>query len=123
MTWSQDHYHLRCRDYEGVIRFFVEHLEAKEEGRLASGTVNLRIGGALYKVSPKKPADSSAMEIAHHEIYHLGFETDDLADAVAKMRARGVKVAQDQVHNTSQRPYAFVEGPEGIWIELLQRGK
>ena len=123
MAWNQDHFHLRCRDYERVIRFFVEHLEAREEGRLASGTVNLRIGGALYKVSPRKPDESLPAEVAHHEIYHLGFETDNLAGAVAKMKAQGVTIAQDHVNSLSQRPYAFAEGPEGIWIELLQRGK
>ena len=89
MTWSQDHVHLRCSDYQAAVQFFVENLEAKEEGRVhnpgGSVTVSLRIGGCLYKVSPKKgdaPADA-----AHYHVYHLGFETNDLPAQLARMKA------------------------------------
>lgn len=124
MSWSQDHVHLRCSDYEAAVRFFVENLDAKEESRVqnpgGSVTVSVWIGGCLYKVSPKKgdaPADA-----AHYHVYHLGFETEDLPAQLAGMKARGVKVTQDLV-KTAQRPYAFIEGPDGISIELLQKGK
>jgi catechol 2,3-dioxygenase-like lactoylglutathione lyase family enzyme len=122
MAWTQDHVHLRCSDYEAALRFFAENLDAKEEGRVVAGeriTVTVRMGGTVYKVSPKK----GGAQTPHHEIYHLGFETDDLLGEVEKMKARGVKVTQEPVHNPSQRLYAFVEGPDGISIELIQRGK
>jgi catechol 2,3-dioxygenase-like lactoylglutathione lyase family enzyme len=124
MSWSQDHVHLRCSDYEAAVRFFVENLDAKEEGRVhnpdGSVTVSLRIGGCPYKVSPVKA--NAPAGVAHYHLYHLGFETEDLPAQLAKMKARGVKVAQDLV-KTAARPYAFVEGPDGIQIELLQKGK
>jgi lactoylglutathione lyase len=126
MTWTQDHVHLRCSNYEAALRFFTENLDAKEEGRVVSGeriTVTLRIGGSVYKVSPKKTSGTSGPLTPHHEVYHLGFETDDLLGELAKMKARGVKVIQEPVQNTSQRQYAFVEGPDGISIELLQHAK
>jgi catechol 2,3-dioxygenase-like lactoylglutathione lyase family enzyme len=124
MAWVQDHVHLRCSDYEAVLRFFAENLGAREEGRVVSGervTVTLRIGGSVYKVSPKIASGPSGSLPSHHEVYHLGFETDDLPGELAKMKARGVRVTQDCVQNTSGRQYAFVEGPDGISIELLQR--
>jgi catechol 2,3-dioxygenase-like lactoylglutathione lyase family enzyme len=124
MTWNQDHVHLRCSDYEATVRFFVEHLDAWEESRVrnpdGSVTVSLRIGGCAYKVSPTKA--NAPTGVAHYHLYHLGFETDDLPGQLAKMKARGVKVAQDLMA-TAARPYAFVEGPDGIQIELLQKGK
>lgn len=129
MRWIQDHVHLRCSNYEATVRFLVENLDAKEEGRVSnpggSVTVTLRIGGSLYKVSPKKPVEAAAShaEPPHHEVYHLGFETDDLAAQLAKMKARGVKVIQDLVHANPQLQYAFIEGPDGISIELLQKRK
>ncbi|MCL2001155.1 MAG: VOC family protein [Planctomycetes bacterium] len=119
MAVTQDHVHLRCKDFEAVLRFFVENLDAKEEGRAASGTVTLRIGGIVYKVSPK-PAGPT---LPHNEIYHLGFETDDLLGELEKMKACGAKVAQGPEFPPLQRPYAFVEGPDGIYIELIQRAK
>ena len=119
MTIIQDHVHLRCRDFEAVLQFFMENLGAKEEGRAPSGTVTLRVGGIIYKVSPK-PKDPT---LQHHEIYHLGFETDDLLGDLEKMKARGAKIAQGPEYPPSQRPYAFVEGPDGIYIELIQSKK
>lgn len=128
MTWTQDHVHLRCSNYEAVVRFFVDNLDAKEEGRVVSGervTVALRIGGSLYKVSPKKPSETTDLptQPPHHQVYHLGFETGDLLGELAKMKARGVKVTQDLVRVNPQLQYAFIEGPDGISIELLQRGE
>ena len=126
MTWTQDHVHLRCNNFEAALRFFMENLDAKEEGRVVAGeriTVSLRIGGSLYKVSPKKTGGTSGPLTPHSEVYHLGFETDDLLGELGKMKARGVRVIQEPVQNTPQRPYAFVEGPDGISIELLQRAK
>ncbi len=126
MAWTQDHVHLRCSDFEAALRFFMENLDAKEEGRVVSGdrvTVSLRIGGSLYKVSPNKAGRVLDSPPSHHEVYHLGFETDDLLGELAKMKARGVKVTQEPVPNSSQRQFAFVEGPDGISIELLQRQK
>jgi catechol 2,3-dioxygenase-like lactoylglutathione lyase family enzyme len=126
MTWTQDHVHLRCNNFEAALRFFKENLDAREEGRVVAGeriTVTLRIGGSLYKVSPKKTSGTSGPVIPHGEVYHLGFETDDLLGELAKMKARGVRVIQEPVQNTPQRQYAFVEGPDGISIELLQRAK
>jgi lactoylglutathione lyase len=121
MAWTQDHVHLRCTDYKAVLRFFEENLGAKEEGRVVNGervTVTIRMGGILYKVSPKREGQS----LPHHEIYHLGFETDDLSGDLEKMKASGIKIIQGPVHNPPQRPYAFVEGPDGISIELIQSG-
>ena len=122
MAWTQDHVHLLCSDYEAAVRFFAENFDAREEGRAVGGgriMVTMRIGGTVYKISPKKGAAATP----HHEIYHLGFETDDLLGELEKMKARGVKVTQEPVQAPSGRPYAFVEGPDGMAIELLQRGK
>jgi catechol 2,3-dioxygenase-like lactoylglutathione lyase family enzyme len=122
MAWTQDHVHLRCNDYEAVLRFFEENLDAREESRVVNGervTVTIRMGGILYKISPKREGQS----LPHHEIYHLGFETDDLPGAVEKLKARGIKITQEPVHNPPQRSYAFAEGPDGISLELIQRGK
>ncbi len=124
MSWTQDHVHLRCSNYEAVLRFLMDNLDAREEGRVVSGervTVTLRIGGSVYKVSPNKAGGGPGSLPPHHEVYHLGFETDDLLGELAKMKARGVKVTQEPVPNTSRRQFAFVEGPDGVSIELLQR--
>ncbi len=119
MVVAQDHVHLRCRDFEAALAFFKEHLDAKEEGRAPSGTVTLRMGGIVYKVSPKPQGQT----LPHNEIYHLGFVTKDLAGEVEKLKARGIRIAQGPEFPPSQAAYAFVEGPDGIYIELIQGEK
>jgi lactoylglutathione lyase len=54
------------------------------------------------------------------EIDHLGFEVENLAAWIRELETKGVKILI--------RPYeiggwneAFVEDPNGIWIEFLQR--
>lgn len=127
MAWTQDHVHFKCSDHEATVRFFMEHFGAKEESRVDSKgvpIVTLRIGDSVYKFSPRKPGESvdSPTEPPHYGVYHVGFKTDDLATEVAKMKARGVKFIQDLVQVNPQLQAAFIEGPDGISIELLQRG-
>jgi len=54
------------------------------------------------------------------EIDHLGFEVDNLETWIRELEAKGVKILV--------RPYeiggwneAFIEDPNGIWIEFLQK--
>jgi catechol 2,3-dioxygenase-like lactoylglutathione lyase family enzyme len=127
MAWDQDHVHFKCGDYEATVRFFVENFGAKEESRVDSrgmAIVTLRIGESLYKFSPKMAGEvvDSITEPPHYGVYHVGFKTDDLEAEVVKMKARGVKFTQDLVQVNPQLRAAFIEGPDGISVELLQRG-
>jgi catechol 2,3-dioxygenase-like lactoylglutathione lyase family enzyme len=54
-------------------------------------------------------------------IYHIGLKTKDLAAEAAKMKARGVKFTQEVGQSNPTTKMAFVEGPDGISIEILQR--
>ena len=123
MAWTQDHVHLRCENFDVAMRFFAENLDAKEEGRIMNGAqvraATIRMGGTVYKVSPKLEGQT----LPHGEIYHLGFETDDLVGELEKMKARGIKVTKGPELSPTQRLFAFVEGPEGITLELIQREK
>ena len=116
MAWTQDHVHLRCKDFDAVMQFFAKHLDAKEEGRIMNGdqvrAATIRMGGIEYKVSPKQEGQES---------FHMGFETDDLLGELEKMKASGIKITKGPELSPTQRLFAFVEGPEGIVLELIQR--
>jgi predicted enzyme related to lactoylglutathione lyase len=51
----------------------------------------------------------------------VAFKTTDLEAEAAKMKARGVKFTQDVKPLNPTGKFAFIEGPDGISIELLQR--
>ncbi len=52
-------------------------------------------------------------------IDHLGFAVDNLDEAVAHMKAAGVKVTAQPV-TRGQIKFAFIEGPDRVGIELIE---
>ena len=55
---------------------------------------------------------------------HLGFKVDDLKATLEILRGKGVRVALEPFEETSEKgttgTLAFVQDPNGIWIELYQ---
>lgn len=126
MSWQYDHTHFKCSDYEKTVAFFKENFGAREVKRWEVNgmpIVTLDIGGLTYNFSPKRPGETvdPRMDPPRYGVYHIALKTNDLVGEGAKMKARGVKFTQDigQVNPTTK--YAFIEGPDGISIELLQR--
>ncbi|HSC70716.1 MAG TPA: VOC family protein, partial [Candidatus Methylomirabilis sp.] len=58
---------------------------------------------------------------ARYGVYHIALKTKDLAAAVTRLKARGVKFTQELAQANPTTKYAFIEGPDEISIELLQR--
>ena len=126
MAWQYDHTHFKCSDPEKTVAFFKENFGAKEVARFDSGgmgIVTLDIGGLWYNFSPKRASDNvePKTQPMRYGIYHIGLKTKDLAAEVTRMKARGVKFTQEISQANPTTKMAFIEGPDGISIELLQR--
>jgi len=126
MSWQFDHVHFKCSDPEKTVAFFKENFEAKEVNRFDSGgmsIVTLDIGGLWYNFSPKRSGEDvdPRAQPVRYGVYHIGLKTRDLLAEAAKMKARGVKFTMEVGQANPQTKYAFIEGPDGISIELLQR--
>ena len=126
MSWQYDHVHFKCSDPEKTVAFFRENFGAKEVKRSevrGMSIVTLDIGGLWYNFSPKRSGENveARTDPLRYGVYHIALKTNDLAGEAAKMKARGVKFTQEigQVNPTTK--FAFIEGPDGISIELLQR--
>jgi catechol 2,3-dioxygenase-like lactoylglutathione lyase family enzyme len=126
MSWQYDHTHFKCSDHEKTVAFFQEHFGAKEVRRWeANGMpiVTLDIGGLAYNFSPKRPNEipDTTTGTVRYGVYHIALKTNDLVAEAAKMKARGVKFALEVSQSDPTTKYAFIEGPDGISIEILQR--
>ncbi len=126
MSWQYDHTHFKCSDQDKTAAFFKENFGAKEVSRWeANGMpiVSLEIGGCLYNFSPKRANETvdASTGTVRHGVYHIALKTKDLEAEAAKMRARGVKFTQEVKQLNPKTKFAFIEGPDGISIELLQR--
>ncbi|HWT82791.1 MAG TPA: VOC family protein [Candidatus Methylomirabilis sp.] len=126
MSWQYDHTHFKCSDPEKTVAFFKENFGAKEVKRFEvnrMSIVTLDIGGLWYNFSSKRPGETvePKTQPARYGVYHIALKTRDLAAEAAKMKARGVKFTQEVAQSDPKTKFAFVEGPDGISIEILQR--
>ncbi|HXZ44329.1 MAG TPA: VOC family protein [archaeon] len=126
MSWQYDHTHFKCSDPEKTVGFFKENFGAKEIARFevnGMSIVTLDIGGLWYNFSPRRSGESvdPKPHSARYGVYHIALKTRDLSREVAKMKARGVKFTQEVGQSNPTTKFAFIEGPDGISIEILQR--
>jgi len=125
MSWQYDHTHYKCADPEKTAAFFKENFAAKEVARIevnGMGIITLEIGGLWYNFSPKRAGETVAEGPGvRYGVYHMGLKTQDLDAEAAKMKARGIKFTQEVKSLNPRGKFAFIEGPDGISIELLQR--
>ena len=69
---------------------------------------------------PHEP-NVSAPPFPHYGLEHIGLTVDDVDAAVEELRAKGAEIAVGPLTRNPGLRLAFVRGPEGIMIELVQR--
>jgi len=111
------HVHLSVPDPSSVLNWYQEAFggeRAKLKGRIDA----LRYGGvwllAAASAAGEKPAGT-----AGRTIYNLAWTVPSTDDAVAALKAKGLKVTVEPRSLPTVR-YAFVEDPNGILIEFIQ---
>lgn len=129
-AYRYDHVHLRSPDPEATARFF-ETLFGAEVTRspYAPGTlyhgqmrISLRLGGQTVLIAPPHPDDPTAPApvFPYYGLEHIGLTVDNVDDAVAELRAKGADIAFGPVTRSAGLRLAFVRGPQGIMVELVQ---
>ena len=108
------HVHLSVTDPKAVLAWYSEHLGG-ERGSL-KGTDGLRYG----KVWLFADKSASAAPSADRAIMNVAWRVTDIQKAIAELKGKGVQVVVEP-RQIGQLWYAFVEGPNGVRTELLQR--
>lgn len=119
---------IRVKDMDESIRFYTEILgmqlvERQRTPQTQGEGATLKSPGSEQVVELNWYEQGSKFGTAYingSEIDHLGFEVESMNEWVHDLEAKGVKILV--------RPYeiggwneAFIEDPNGIWIEFLQR--
>lgn len=119
---------IRVKDMEESIRFYTEvlgmKLQKREPAPQTHGeSATLKSPGSEQVIELNWYAHGSTYGTSYEngsEIDHLGFEVENLGEWVKELESKGVKILV--------KPYeiggwneAFIEDPNGIWIEFLQR--
>jgi len=113
------HIHLRGTDPSAAMAWYVDKFGGAV-GKLKNIVDGINYGG-IWVLAAKGEATPSA----GHAIDHIGFRPQNVDDAVAVLKAKNVKVTAEPRPLTlpsgvSMR-LAFIEGIDGVRIELVQR--
>ncbi len=119
-----DHVHVIGPNVTKTAEFYENVLNAKRRAvnTLPDGTVilDLDFEGTILKIRPPR-ANSVLPETPALGLEHFALQTDDIEEAVAELKAKGVKVLQEIKESFPGVRATFFVGPEGVLIELIQR--
>jgi lactoylglutathione lyase len=120
------HTMVRVYDLEAALRFFCELLGLRElrrrevhAGRFTLVFLGTGAEGDTAEIELTWNWDEQAPYSVGRNFGHLAFEVDDVYAACARLEAGGVAVLRPPRDGRM----AFVRSPDGISVELLQRGE
>src|SRR6201996_6130080 len=130
-SYTYDHIHLRSPDPDATARFFETMFDAEvTRGIYPPGTlypgkmrVTMKVGGQKILIAPPHPHDARAPAppFPYYGLEHIGLTVADLDAAIAALRAKGADVAIGPLTRDAGTYLAFIRGPEGIMVELVQK--
>ncbi|MGD9768345.1 MAG: VOC family protein [Pseudolabrys sp.] len=123
-TW--DHVHLRTTDPEAMAQWFERMLGAEVIRTMQGGAprIDLKLGGANIFIAPVTAGDgvNAPPATPYRGLDHFGLQVSGIDAIAADLKAKGVEFTREP---TTVRPgtrVCFIRGPEGVSIELLERG-
>jgi catechol 2,3-dioxygenase-like lactoylglutathione lyase family enzyme len=125
-TYRYDHIHLRTRDLQAAIDFYVNMFDAKRVEFVQSNgvpRVDLDLNGLTIFIAEVDAgaAIPSAPETPYVGLDHLGLRVEDIDAAAAELKRRGANIIKGPVTIRPGVRIAFVQGPDNVRIELLER--
>jgi catechol 2,3-dioxygenase-like lactoylglutathione lyase family enzyme len=121
-----DHIHVFCTDLPASERWFVDGLGAKLlRRRSVSGTPasDVELAGATIFLRGPRPGQVAADDWENLTgINHIGLAVRDLDETARVLKERGIQFSLEPTKLQPDLRIAYVVGPDGLRIELLQRG-
>jgi lactoylglutathione lyase len=116
---------IRVKDLQKSIDFYTKLLGMKVTGRnkiesTQGELVNLESeqGGFTLELNYyEEGSPYSSDYVVGEGLDHLAFNVEDLTKALEEARTNGYRVISEM--KTDQSRWAYVEDPNGIWIELF----
>src|SRR5713226_2888332 len=113
------HMHLRAPDPTATLAWYKEKLGG-ESAKLKDRIDGLKYSGVWILV-----ARGDATPSEGHAIDHIGWQTPNLAAKTTELKAQGVKFTTEprplKLASGTMVNFAYLEGPAGAKIELVQR--
>lgn len=129
MEYAINHVHIRSSDPHASAKWYEKHFNAKilsaREVMPGTITVSMEVGGPVrLNISSQAPGSSPERPVAELNrlgLEHFGFGVEDLAAELDKLHKAGVRIVLPLTQVTGGTRLAYVEGPDDVLIELVQR--
>jgi hypothetical protein len=118
------HIHIACCDIKAMVDFWVKGFDAKLEefrnfGTLEGAVLDINSGRTKLYLR-EQPCERQDKAAARSGVDHIGMVVPDLDKALAELMALpGVTLAKEPFLSKDMR-CAFISGPEGISIEVME---
>lgn len=118
------HTRMRVSDLDETIRFYttvlgLEVIERKTSPR-GSQLAFLKVphSDELIELTSFPPSGPVHVQ---EDLIHLAFQVERLDDAIASLRAQGIKITDGPTKTSSGSRFIFIDAPDGYEIELIER--
>lgn len=121
MKW--DHVGIKSADVEKSLRFYCDILGLEKQEELEiMGKSFFFVGNdtVSIEIEAGNPSDRRIDPRAQTGLYHLAFTVDDVTALVERLKSEGIPIALEPVSTRPDRLVAFVEDPDGAFIQLIQ---
>jgi lactoylglutathione lyase len=123
--FNWDHIHIRTPDVEATAQWFEKMLgaEIKRSTQQGAPRVDMVIGGQNVFLAPVTAGDGVATppKTPYQGLDHFGLAVTGIDAIAADLKAKGVKFTREPVTVRPGTRVCFIEGPQGVSIELLDR--
>ena len=125
MITGLDHAHFFCGDVEKTAKYFAQVFEGKEISRnelRGFSVVRVDVKGttlALMGTDPKEVHFDAGK--GKGGLDHIGFKVKEIESTVKSLQAKGAEVEIPVTTTPYGVKYAFIKGPDGIRIELVEK--
>lgn len=125
MITGFDHVHYTSTNIEEMAKYFERVFGAKEMSRAESrGFPMIRMnafGTTISFIGTDPGAGQLEAGTGKRGLDHIGFKVKNLEETLDDLKKKGVKVVSGPSVTPSGLKIAFIGGPEGIRIELVER--
>ena len=129
MAYAINHVHIRSADPHASAAWYEEHFGAKVLGarEVMPGTITVSMdagGPVRLNISSKPegtPDDRATAELNRLGLEHFGFDVDDIDADMERLEAAGVRVVLPITEVAGGTRLSYIEGPDDVLIELVQR--
>ncbi len=124
-TFAFDHIHLFSPDPEATAAYYARMFGAEVIRSLQQGQprIDLKLGGAnIFILDVSKDAHAKALpDHPHQGLDHFGLSVTEIDKVCADLKAKGARFTRGPETPRPGIRVAFIEGPQGVSIELLER--